>query len=94
MPSGLRCKHCGSETHMESGFLPGSKCGTGLDPAIRARTEALEHERTTAAYESAIRADERAKIVAWLRGEGDIAIMDGSEREDIADAIERGDYLK
>ena len=45
-----------------------------------------------AAAEPAIRADERAKVVAWLRARDSVSIVQIETYWAIADAIERGDH--
>lgn len=39
-------------------------------------------------------AEERAKIVAWLRSDKIVLSMDGSAEDVVASAIEAGDHLK
>lgn len=39
-------------------------------------------------------AEERAKIVAWLRSDKIVLSMDGSKEDVIASAIEAGEHLK
>jgi hypothetical protein len=64
-----------------------------LSFTIEAESHALKDVRTRI---DAIRADERARIVKWLRDEGKFTHGDNPERrvDACADAIERGEHLK